>query len=340
MLATLAARNFVKLPIWIEKDKRLYRIILLLAATVVSSCSQPPRPRAADCASAETLASYPHGAWIENLAVLSDGRVLFTNYMGKDVNLYAPGGAPSRFASLDAHPVSVLPIAGGFVVAAHGQPFTAGPAFLQSNKIIYLDAVGAVTRTVPAPEARFLNGMETMADGSILIADSVLGRIWRLDVASGTLSTWLDAPELRGDETGKDQRPGANGVKRVGDALFVSNSYRGKIYRIGIDAAGNAEGPATEAASPEHIDDFVVDPDGGFIVATQSASVVSSNAGVANRVILPEGADGSTAIAFADKNRSAIYVATTGSFFTPGSAAPALLLRVALPGGETMCPRG
>lgn len=313
------------------------RFAAALVALSLTGCVSPSSaPGSQTCARVETLASYPHGAFLENLLVERSGRVIFTNYTGGELNAYSAGAGVVRFAALPAHPVSILPLGEGYLVAAHGAPFTSGPAFLQTNQFLVLDRRGAVTRTIAAPEARFLNGMLLLRDGVVLVADSVLGRVWRLDVASGALTPWLDAPELRPDPSGRDQRPGANGLKREGSQLYISNSFTGRIYAVGIDAAGRAEGALREAAAPGRVDDFVIDPAGGFIAATHGDTVVWTRAGEADRVVLPEGGDGSTAVAYASPSRAALYVLTTGRFVEGGDR-PARLLRVALPGGARLC---
>jgi hypothetical protein len=310
------------------------RTVLTVCSLVwVTACATAP-PQV-ECARVETLASYPHGAFLENLIVERSGRVLYTNYTAREIASYTPGQVPSLFTSLRAHPVSLLPVSGGYLVAAHGASFAEGPAFLQSNQFILLDAQGAVTRTIPAPDARFLNGMVALEDGDVLVADSVLGRIWRLNVASGALTVWLDAPELAPDPTQRDQRPGANGLKREGRGLFVSNSFTGRIYRIGIGAQGQPSGALQEVAAPGRVDDFVLAPRGSFIAATHADTVVWTRGGD-TRVVLPDGGDGSTAVAYTDDRQDHLYVLTTGNLIEGGTR-PARLLQAALPGGPAQC---
>ena len=44
------------------------------------------------------LASYPHGNFLENLEVQPDGRLLFTNYPAKNIEVLSPSGETSTFA--------------------------------------------------------------------------------------------------------------------------------------------------------------------------------------------------------------------------------------------------
>lgn len=312
----------------------MLRTLFVLLGTLAMTACASMQPQST-CARVETLASYPHGAFLENLIVERSGRVLFTNYTAREIEAYAPGGAASRFANLPAHPVSLLALPGAYLVAAHGASFAGGPAFLQTNQFLLLNEDGAVTRTIPAPKARFLNGMVALDDGTVLIADSVLGRIWRLEVASGELTAWLDAPDLAPDLTQRDRRPGVNGLKRDGARLYVSNSFTGKISVIGIGENGRPFGTLQEVAAPGRIDDFVLAQNGGFIAATHTDTVVWTRSGE-TRPVLPEGGDGSTAIQYTNARRDHLYVLNTGRLLEGGDR-PARLLRVSLPGGATLC---
>jgi sugar lactone lactonase YvrE len=263
--------------------------------------------------------------------------VLFTSYLAKEIIRYAPGAGAATFARIDAHPISILPLGEGWLVAAHGEPFVAGPGFTATNRFLMLDTSGNVIRTIPAPEARFLNGMAMLDDGRVLAADSILGRIWQLDIASGKLAPWLDDAALAADPAGKDVRPGANGLKLHEGALYISNSFAGTIHAVTLGPDGEPSGPVRPVARPGRIDDFAVHPDGTIYLATHSDSVIAIGREGALRTVLPEGGDGSTAVALVPGKVPALYVLTTGGLLE-GAARPARLLKVALPGGDRLCP--
>jgi len=312
--------------------RKTFALFACLAA--LSACAREPAQQA--CASAETLAAYPNGQFLENLIVERSGRVLFTSYIGRTIEAYDPtADAAQTFITLAAHPVAIAPYAGGYVVTAHGASFTAGPAFLASNMILLLDQNGAETARIAAPDARFLNGIGALPDGTFLIADSIASRVWRFDPVTRALSVWLEAPELAPDATGQDQRPGANGVEVVDDAVFVSNSVRGALYRVAIDADLRPSGALTLVGEPGAIDDFAVAEDGAIYLATHQNRLLRLDQDGAVTVVLPEGADGSTAVAFTPDG-DALYALTTGGLFE-GGREEAKLLRVALPGGDALC---
>lgn len=290
--------------------------------------------RTEPCASVEVLAAYPTGAFLENLLVEPSGRVLFTNYTAREILAYKPGGGVTTFARLEAHPVSILPFDGGFAVIAHGLSFLGGPGFAETNRILYLGADGSLAREAVAPEARFLNGAAIYDGGAALIADSILGRIWRLDLRAGTLSPWLDAPELRGD----GPRPGANGVKIEGPQAFISNSATGRLLAAEVAPRGKPQGALRLIAEPGRIDDFAPDGEGGFIIATHSDEILHASMEGDIRVILRDGGDGATAVAFAAGSKRDFYALTTGGLLE-GKKEPARLLRISAPAGFGACPR-
>ena len=120
------------------------------------------------------LASFPSGTFLENGEIDADGTLFFTSYLDRRIYTLKPGGTPTVWAELQVHPVALLLGPDAVIVSAHGQPFTAGPGFTRTQQIVTLGRDGSPRRSVPVPEARFLNGM-TRAAGGVLIADSIAG---------------------------------------------------------------------------------------------------------------------------------------------------------------------
>lgn len=314
---------------------RLVSFVLTSALAICACAPSAERAAAPACATAETLASYPNGQFLENLIVEPNGRVLFTSYFARAVESYLPGQEAATFAPINAYPVAIAAYPGGYIVTAHGAPFSEGPAFTQTKVVLLLDSAGREIARIPAPDARFLNGIGALPDGTFLIADSIAARIWRFDPTARTLSVWLEAPELAPDATGADQRPGANGVEVVGDAVLISNSFRGAVYRVALGADNGPDGALTLVGEPGAVDDFAVAPDGSIYLATHRNTLLRLGSDGAVTTVLPEGADGSTAVALTPDG-DALYALTTGALFE-GGREQAKLLRVPLPGGDDLC---
>jgi sugar lactone lactonase YvrE len=130
------------------------------------------------------------------------------------------------------------------------------------------DGVGAPTRVVPLPTNAFPNGITYASDGTLYVADSVLGRIWRVAPGADTAEVWASDPLLTptGAMVGGFTLPGANGIKLRGSAVYVSNTSRTTLLRIPVRRDGSA-GRVAVVRSGLAIDDFAFDRNGTLIAA-------------------------------------------------------------------------
>lgn len=299
---------------------------LALSALAMSACAVAPKPAPA---SPQTLASYPHGAFLENLTVAPDQTVYATSYFAKQIVALSPANAAQDWAALPAHPVGIIQTPTGFLVTAHRIPFTKAPDFLSSNVILVLDRKGNVERTIAAPDARFLNGLVAVAPDMVLIADSVAGLIWALTPSSGALRPWLADPLLAADPAAKDFRPGANGLKLRDGALYVSNSSRGAIYRVALTPTFAPAGAPVTVAAPGPVDDFAFAPRGTIYATTHGEKLLAIAPDGTVRALLETGCDACTSVALARRNgKDTLIVLTTGKLLEGGDA-PARILAVA-----------
>lgn len=285
-----------------------------------------PRP-ANPAPRVEVIAEYPAGNFLENLDRLPNGDVVFTSYFAKSIEIIDKTGKARTFASLSAHPVSILALDAGFIVSAHGQPFTSGPGFVETQRFLLLDASGKETASFAVPQAKFLNGMVRHTNGTVLIADSLAGVIWQVDPKARTASPWLKHEALTQDPLVKVFKPGANGLKRRGQQLLISNSSRGSLSTIAIDAKGAAAGPLRALAKVDGIDDFAVARNGDIIFATHSDALRRLTRDGKVSDIISTGCDGCTAVAVVEGGSQYILVLTTGGF-AEGRKDPARVLRV------------
>jgi len=311
---------------------RAQSLIALSVLAALAACKPATEEVKTDTGAApavvQTLASYPHGAFLENLAVAPDGAVYFTSYFAKALMLLRPGSQATEFAALPAHPVGVLQTADGFVVTAHGTPFTEAPAFLSSNEVLFLDAAGKVTKTVRVPDAKFLNGLVQLKPDLVLIADSVAGVIWALTPSTGTLRTWLRDTALTADPASTEQRPAANGLKLHDGILYISNSSRGAVYRQALTADGEPQGTPTPFVQPGPVDDFAFAPDGAIYAATHGAALLKILPDGTVSKVIETGCDGCTSVGVTGPaDAPELVVLTTGNLVEGGDA-PARVLQI------------
>lgn len=258
---------------------------------------------------AQTIAELPRRTFLENLVVTDAGLVVTSHEDGRLLRI-VPGKAPETLAALPGKIAGVAPDgAGGFVVTGADR---AGKA-----TVYRVSGAGRVEKTWTLDEGIFLNGIERVAPGRFLIADSYRGVVWSLDLAADRIGLWLKSPLLeRMDE--KSPLPAANGIRRDGDAVLISNTARMTVLRVPLKADGSAGEPLLWAEKV-NVDDFAVLPDGSILAATHIYnSVVRIDARGRVEVLAEaaQGATGSTSVALALDGRTA-YVTTNGGMFLP-----------------------
>jgi hypothetical protein len=298
---------------------RLVLALMLSGVTApVAGAEEPTR----------TIATYPSGTFLENLAQGSDGEIVVTSYFDRTLLRWSGQEAPSVLAALDVHPVGVLVREADIVLTAHGASFADGPAFTQTNAFVLLDREGGILRTIPVPDARFLNGLVEVAPGIVLAADSLAGRIWRLHVEGSDVSVWLEDPLLTTDPAANDQSPGANGLKIRDGMLYVSNSSRRALYRVALDGS-KAAGALELFAETGSIDDFAFLADGSIAAASHGAAVIRIARDGPVSTLLDSGCDACTAVLPVAPGNE-LLVLTTGNLLDGGSA-PARILALPAP---------
>lgn len=275
-------------------------------------------------AEVETLVEFTPGVFLENLVQVADGSTIFTSYFDKRLIGLSADDKAWTVAELPYHPVGVAASGDGFIVTAHATPFSDFPAFTETNRVLVLDSLGAVTKDVPAPEARFLNGVEPLGDGRYAIADSIAGAVWTFRPEDDALKPFIAHDLLTPDPAAPSFRPGANGVKLQGGKLFVSNSSRGAIYTF--DAASRKPAKSLKTfTSPGPVDDFAFAADGSIFAATHGDALLKISADGVVAPVLTEGCDACTSVAI--RPDGSVIVLTTGGLLE-GKGAPARVLRV------------
>lgn len=287
---------------------------LWATGTVVSAQGLPPIFDAAPkkIVGAQTIAEFPRQTFLENLIVTDAGLVVTSHEDGRLLRLTPgnPGQAPTTLATLPGKITGVASDgAGGFVLTAFDR---AGKA-----TVFRVSGAGQVLKAWAPEGGVFLNGIERIAPGRFLIADSYRGVVWLLDTGADRISLWLKSPLLeRADE--KSPLPAANGIRRDGDSVLVSNTARMTLVRVPLKADGSAGEPAVWAEKV-NVDDFAVLPDRSILAATHiynSVVRIDPQGRVEVLAEAAQGMTGSTAVALARDGRTA-YVTTNGGMFLP-----------------------
>jgi sugar lactone lactonase YvrE len=207
----------------------------------------------------------------ENIALLPDGSAAVTFALSRQIAQIGQDGSVRVLATLPAPaagakpPVLGTPFLGGIVRADDGTlyfNYATGSADLTG--VWKLSPGGTPQRLAALPANGLPNGLaREPASGTLYVADSVLGTIWRVPAAGGTATAWAKSTALA--PTGGYL--GANGIKVNRGAVWATNSDQGTVLRIPL-AAGGAAGPiSTVATGMPIIDDFAFTGQGNTLIA-------------------------------------------------------------------------
>jgi len=280
----------------------------------------------------ETVASWPAGHLAENLAVSQSGSVFVSLHTHNRIDRFDPVlRSLSAFAQLPA-PVAGLAFDPSGLLWATGGAIGATPGYVWR-----VEPDGTYVPWVEIPDALFMNGCALHRGGrSLLICESVTGRILDVDLRERTWRPWITDDRLRPTTP---QMPGANGIKLFGGHAYFSVTDSNQLYRVPIKSDGSA-GPLALYAGNLRADDFAFSKQGTLYIATHPAQTVMRLMSDGSRFTIAgpsQGAVGSTACAFGRSNSdcTALYVTTCGGLFAPykGTVQEAKLLRLEI--GET-----
>ncbi|KAI0016059.1 hypothetical protein F4780DRAFT_798701 [Xylariomycetidae sp. FL0641] len=319
------------------------------------------------------VTQFPDPTWLENVAVRANGDLLATAYLPEGL-LYriadpSDGTAPPspRVSVAFNLSAAVAPGRTTGLVGIAETPDTpdvfavvgavTDPATNVTDWALYgvdftvgADGGAPAVRTLaPLPDAQLPNGAAALPSGGVvLVADSTAGRVWRVDVASGSVAVAAQGPafaaQQQQQQEGGDVPLGVNGLKvaRSSDNattwLYWTNSDAASIYRLRLTARGfAAPGAAPQlvaqlaGTSGGFVDDFAIRQDTGEMYAAtnhdgtllavradgsrQQVVVVVVVAGSATSLALA----GDTACAFGrgHGDREVLYVVTSGALGDP-----------------------
>lgn len=300
----------------------------------------------------EIIYEFPPGISLENIAVRRNGQILTTVLSAPKIYQVDPTSKKREPILLYTFPANL--VAGiaelqpdVFYVATDdttaANPFAGVPGSLAIWKVDlrrFSPPLGGksaeVTKIVTIPQAQVLNGLAVLdhRKGLLVIADPLLGRIWRVNVYTKEIKIFTDDPLAK---AGPNAVPpiGVNGIKVRHGAVYWSNSLRNIIARINVDSDGTAKGPAVVVATGSRgIDDFAIGPNGAFFAAEPIASDLAYAPAVGGELQLITNITLSpTAVAFGRRSDDAqsVYLSSTGGSladFASGTPTRGRILKV------------
>ncbi|KAJ1325393.1 SMP-30/gluconolactonase/LRE family protein [Microdochium nivale] len=305
-----------------------------------------PAPVARQAASTSRVVAQlaSNNTFLENLAFRSNGDMLVTQNINSP-GLYIvkqPWASDAeltllhRFADADGALGTVQIAPDHFVVATskwNGITPVAGSETLQYIKLHPDGSVADTGLVGRYPAAGLLNGAIPLGDchGSILVADSVVGVVYKINPLSGAQQVAVDVPEMKASDPDAALQLGVNGIKMYAGHLYWSNSNTRKIHRVAINkkTGSSPDGAVvdTVASFPEIqiIDDFAIDPREGtiYVAAMFDNEILLVRPDGSVAVVLGNPGEftvaGPTALAFGvtDSDRHILYATTNGAMVAP-----------------------
>src|ERR1700752_1064138 len=197
-----------------------------------------------------TIATFPKHFFLENLAVRADGSILVTVLNHKQL-WYVP--APTGGQPVTPTPVHTFD---GFAMGiVETEPDIFYVSTLNQATVQRFDMRGWVpgapvtpTRVLTFDQPAGLNGACLLAPRVILLADSLAGLIWRVDLAdnglTATASVWLQhhtmAPDPDNGLTSPlGPQPGINGIRHAArtNIVYYTSTARKLFMRVAVDSA-------------------------------------------------------------------------------------------------------
>lgn len=149
---------------------------------------------------------FPNETWIENLVVMRNGSILATEMTRPNLWLVDPF-APA--ATLVHEFPGYLGLLGITVIAPDIYAVVSGNFSLVEGKSIpgtysvwkadFTSETAVISKIGDIPEASFLNGMDYLGpeENAVLISDSTLGSVFRLDLSTGNSCVAIDDPLMK-----------------------------------------------------------------------------------------------------------------------------------------------
>jgi hypothetical protein len=282
------------------------------------------------------------GSWFENVALRHNGDLLVT-MLAPYASIYSIQKPLSASPSVS---VINIPNANGTLGIAETSPdvfaivagsFSSLAMPVPGTQTMWeLDMSGPQPKTrliASMPDAGLLNGVAKLPHlSAILVADSGLGKVWRVDIKTGKYVLAAEVPEMAAVPMHAAPQLGVNGVRITGDGfMYFSNSNRAAIYRLRIDRNGFAvKGAKAECVAQfdaDNIDDFAIDGNGEYWAATNfDNTLVVAKMGLTtgDEVVVGRPTDltvaGDTSLALGGRtwaDRNLVYVVTAGALGRP-----------------------
>lgn len=223
------------------------------------------------------------GTWAESIAVRPNGQVLVTRLDVPEIWSIDPvsqtaylvhtfTGATSTIGITAIGP-DIYAVGSGIVDLS---TYAATPGSFVIWKVDLRGHRPGVSIIKAIPEGGSLSGLTLFRGGGnstfILIADTVLGKVWRLNPKTGAYSVALSDSTMQPAAGGPPI--GINGLRTVGNKLYYTSSTQQVFCRVTLNQDASAAGPFEVVASGSFQDGFDITGDSTAYITTHPQNTV------------------------------------------------------------------
>lgn len=292
----------------------------------------------------------PDGTWLENLAVRSNGQVLFTRLDQPELYLIDPSLPDSKPALVhrfndylsavnlvETTPDHFAFIAGNYSFTTGNVPGSYALWKIDMTNVSVscdgkLEGAPLLHKVTDVPEASMINGMSRLTNDLVLVGDLFVGNVRRVNVQTGAYSIISQDALMAPAYNPLFGRIGIDGlhVSPSGKELFFANVGQNLFAKLPIDPTtgeqlGNATIVARTLNSSMYFDDFTLDEDGRAFLVTGSGNSIEELQIATGKGRIVAGNLNSTALAQptaaqfgrGKHEKDVLYVTTGGGLIAP-----------------------
>jgi hypothetical protein len=265
------------------------------------------------------------GAWIEGMAVRSNGDILLNRLDVPELwsvdpvtkmgtNLLNFTGAASLAGITEISPDVFAVVTGSF----NTKSFAVKAGSWSVYKVDLTGATPTQTLVKNVPESGFFVGLTTFNNDTIFIADAGKGSLYKMTISTGDYSVVITDPSMKAP-SGALIQEGIHGIKYFNGNVYFSSTFGNTFNKVAIDPVTVKAGAVTTIVSNlQGPEGFAIGPDGTSYLAVMTSGQVLK--------ITPDGKStlassvaSCTCVSFGrtDKDNSTLYVATSsGALFS------------------------
>lgn len=228
----------------------------------------------------KVIHEFPNGTWIENMAIRPSGSVLAVDmsapniydvsldgtHEAKLIHTFSGKTSVSGIAKIEDD--NYLVVAGNFTFT----PFSSEPGTYSVYHLGISERSGQASISLigDLPSLTQPNGILAIPNTKyLLIADSILGKVYRYDTTTRELTVYLDHPLLK--PAGTNLQAGVNGIKFSHGYFYFSNTNQEIVARILVTGSDYMPlGEPELVASQTLVDDFIVDDCNGDLFLAEN----------------------------------------------------------------------